>query len=101
MKTQLTAAIAASALGTFAAFGVASAAEGEHLHMQQKCTGEAAGLYNVKPVYVTLGPVFQATDGWSIEGEVDLGTEGKRHFNCIFTPDKKFSEVMPLESDGE
>lgn len=69
--------------------------------MKLYCQGEAAGKYNTKPVYVTLGQVSPATDGFSIEGSVDLGDQGKKTFNCIFDKQRNLKEVMATTPDGE
>lgn len=72
--------------------------------MRAECKGGAAGLYGIKPVYITLdneGYIFPATDGYSIEGKADKGNEGIKSFNCIFEKSRKLKEVMPLDSDGE
>ena len=72
--------------------------------MRRTCTGQAAGRYNVRPTYVTLannGYVFPATDGFSIAGVADLGTQGKRRFNCIFGKDRAFKTLDVGQADGD
>lgn len=47
------------------------------------------------------GRVFAATDGFAIEGTADLGTDGKRHFTCIFGKNRAFRSVDVGNVDGE
>lgn len=70
-------------------------------NMKAECKGAAAGMFGTRPVYVSVGPVWPATDGFSIEGSVDKGDEGIKPFNCIFDKHRKLKEVVPLISDGE
>ena len=72
--------------------------------MRKACKAEASSMYGVKRNKVTLahdGSVLPATDGFSIEGEVDKGAEGKKQFNCIFDKDRSLKTVTALNSDGE
>ena len=102
--TTCTFSLHVSLTGGAAAGGGASASAVSDDHMRGECKGAAAGMYGVKPVYVTLsnnGTIFPASDGFSIEGTVDKGNEGTKSFNCIFDTSRHLSEVMPLDSDGE
>jgi hypothetical protein len=73
-----------SAAVLLACAGAALADGGDHKHMKSKCSGEAAGVYGVKPVYVTLGDPYKTGDLWSIDGTVDQGNQGIKEFTCIF-----------------
>lgn len=72
--------------------------------MRAECKGAAAGLYGIKPIYITLtddGYVNTVAGGFSIEGKADKGNEGIKSFTCAFDSSKHLKEVLPMDSDGE
>jgi hypothetical protein len=72
--------------------------------MRESCASQAASMYGIKSDHVTLansGCVHPASGGFSIAGQVDKGSEGKKQFNCIFNKDRSLNNVMALNSDGE
>ncbi|WP_258741113.1 hypothetical protein [Ancylobacter mangrovi] len=67
------------------------------------CKGSAAGMYGVQPrdVAIARGVVAASGGGFTLDGTVDKGAEGLKKLRCIFGPDRRFSHVQAMTSDGE
>jgi len=69
-------------------------------HLEALCKGEAAGQFNVKPVYVKVGQPFKNKNGWAVKGSGDLGSEGKKPFQCNFNNEGKLLNFQSLVNEG-
>ncbi|MDQ7990127.1 MAG: YsaB family lipoprotein [Candidatus Dactylopiibacterium sp.] len=65
------------------------------------CRGEAAGQYGTRPRYVKSSRATREDGGYVMRGEVDKGREGISRFACRFDAQRRFIDVMALDSDGE
>lgn len=82
--------------------GGASAGVSDQL-MADACKAAAAPMYAVQPRKVTLSGKSIATSdgGFAIDGVVDKGGEGIKKLRCLYTPDRRFSHIQAMTSDGE
>ena len=64
------------------------------------CKGEAAGQFNVKPIYVQVGKPFESKTGYAVKGTGDLGNEGKKPFQCNFDQNGKLLDFQSLVNEG-
>lgn len=69
--------------------------------MQDRCKGEAAGMYGVQPKQIATGRVRPVASGYEIDGTADKGTEGIKKLRCIFGAGRSFDRVMAMSPDGE
>ncbi|MDX2157255.1 MAG: hypothetical protein SFW09_12175 [Hyphomicrobiaceae bacterium] len=69
--------------------------------MRDRCKGEAAPMYGVQPRRVSVGSVRRVATGFEIDGTANKGAEGIKKLRCIFKPDRTFSHIMAMTSDGE
>ncbi|TKW79380.1 MAG: hypothetical protein DI543_05515 [Bradyrhizobium icense] len=69
--------------------------------MQDRCKGEAAGMYGVQPKQITTGSVTRVAGGYQIDGTADKGAEGVKKLRCIFSAGRSFDRIMAMTPDGE
>lgn len=81
--------------------GSAAAAPISRGNMPAYCRGEASGLYNVRPRYVKTARIVKTRDGFQIAGTVDLGSQGKRRFACLYDSARNFVNVQSMTDEGK
>ena len=70
-------------------------------NMPAYCRGEASSEFGTKPVYIKTGKLVRAKNGsYSIKGTADLGTEGKKPFQCEFDKKGNFLHLKSLVDEG-
>lgn len=71
--------------------------------MRDLCKGAAAPMYGVQPRSIVLKPRINSVPagGFTINGTVNKGSEGKKTMRCIFKPDRTLDRVMATTADGE
>ena len=70
-------------------------------NMKAYCRGEASAQYSTKPAYIKTEKLKKAKNGsYSVKGTADLGTEGKKPFQCNFDKNGEFKGVMSLVNEG-
>jgi hypothetical protein len=70
-------------------------------NMKAYCQGEASAVYGTKPAYIKTEKLIKAKDGsYSVKGTADLGTQGKKPFQCNFDKNGEFKDVMSLVNEG-
>jgi hypothetical protein len=71
--------------------------------MRDACKGATAPMYGVAPRAVSVrGPIRKAADGgFTLDGTVDKGREGKKAMRCLFKADGQIDHVMATTPDGE
>ena len=69
--------------------------------MQDRCAGEAAGMYSVQPKQITAGSVRRVATGYEIDGTADKGADGIKKLRCIFNAGRSFDHIRAMTSDGE
>ncbi|NBA97167.1 hypothetical protein [Pseudomonas sp. R5(2019)] len=69
--------------------------------MADACIDAAAKQYDVDTNDLALDPTATTADGYTIDGIVDQGTEGKKSFSCMFDKQQLLKEVRALKPDGE
>jgi hypothetical protein len=71
--------------------------------MRDACKGATAPMYGVQPRAVGVGgPIRKAADGgFTLDGTIDKGREGRKSMRCIFKADRQLADVMATTPDGE
>lgn len=69
--------------------------------LSNTCRGEAASMFSLKPMYVTVGKPTRTSTGFAVGGLGDLGDEGKKPFRCIFDAKGKYKNFESLVDEGE
>ena len=69
--------------------------------MQDRCKGEAAGMYGVQPRQISTGAVRHVASGYEIDGTANKGAEGIKKLRCIFNSGRSFDQIMAMTPDGE
>lgn len=70
-------------------------------NMPAYCRGEAASQFGTKPAYIKTGKLVRAKNGgYSIKGTADLGTEGKKPFQCDYDRKGNFLNFKSLVDEG-
>lgn len=64
------------------------------------CRGEAAGMFNIKPMYISLEPPMRTRSGFAVKGTGDLGDQGKKPFKCVFDSKGKYLNFESLVDEG-
>ncbi len=68
--------------------------------MATHCRGEAAGMYNTKPMYIHTSKPMSTKHGYIIKGYGDLGIQGNKSFQCIFNNNGNFVRWESLVDEG-
>jgi hypothetical protein len=68
--------------------------------MQTFCRGEAAGFYNLRPMYVQVGNVQARNNKYVVKGTADLGSQGQKAFKCVFDGNGNFVRVQSMVNEG-
>lgn len=70
-------------------------------NLKAYCRGQAAGQWQTRPQYISVGPVKREKDkSYSIDGTVDLGKEGKKPFRCRYNAKRQFIAVDSMTDEG-
>jgi hypothetical protein len=70
-------------------------------NMPAYCRGEAASQFGTKPAYIKTGKLVRAKNGgYNIKGTADLGTEGKKPFQCDYDRKGNFLNFKSLVDEG-
>ena len=71
-------------------------------NMKAYCRGEASAQFGTKPTYIKTEKLVRAKDGsYSVKGTADLGTQGKKPFQCNFDKQGNFQPLMSLVDEGK
>jgi hypothetical protein len=71
-------------------------------NMAAYCRGDVASATGTKPVYVKTAKVVKARDGsYSVKATADLGSEGKKPFECDFDAKGNFLHTKSLVDEGK
>jgi hypothetical protein len=71
-------------------------------NMKAYCRGDVAGATATKPIYVKAGKVVKAKDGsYSVKAIADLGSQGKKPFECDFDAQGNFLHTKSLVDEGK
>jgi len=90
-----------SAAALFLASTAAIAAPVTPGNMPAYCRGEAASEFGTKPAYIKTGKLVRAKNGgYSIKGTADLGTQGKKPFQCEYDRKGNFLRLRSLVDEG-
>ncbi len=71
------------------------------IELQDRCKGEAAGMYGVQPRDIAPGAVQPGSGGFQIDATADKGADGIKKLRCIFKPDRSFDHIMAMTPDRE
>ena len=80
--------------------GGASAGSSD-IAMQDRCKGEAAGMYGVQPRQISTGAVRHVASGYEIDGTANKGADGTKKLRCLFNVGRSFDHIVAMTPDGE
>jgi len=70
-------------------------------NMPAYCRGEASSQFGTKPMYIKTDKRVRAKNGsYRIKGTADLGTEGKKPFQCDYDKKGNFLHLKSLVDEG-
>ena len=69
--------------------------------MPAYCRGQASSQFATKPVYIKTQKLVRNKNGsYYVKGTADLGTQGKKPFQCDFSKKGEFLHLKSLVDEG-